>query len=117
MNKRALGAKKEAEACRYLEKKGYRIIDTNVWFPGGEIDIVAYEGEYLVFIEVKYRKNTNCGGSMYAVGYEKMRRISRCVRYYICREHVALDTPMRFDIVAWDGEQIHHVENAFEYIG
>ncbi len=116
MNKRAVGTEKEAAVCRYLEKKGYRILAKNVWYREGEIDIVAKQGEYLVFVEVKYRKDTTCGGSMYAVSYEKMRKICRCARTYICKEKVALDTPMRFDVVAWDGDNIQHIENAFEYM-
>ncbi len=116
MNKRAIGSEKELVVCRYLETKGYRILTTNYWCRVGEIDIVAKNDEYLVFVEVKYRKNTNCGGSLYAVGRDKMRKICKCARNYIYREKVSLDTPMRFDVVALEGDEIFHLKNAFEYI-
>ncbi len=116
MNKRALGAEKETMVCQYLEQKGYQILATNYWCRRGEIDIIAKDGEYLVFIEVKYRKNASCGGSMYAVGYEKIRKICQCVQVYLSLERIPLDTPMRFDVVALDGEKLRHIENAFEYM-
>ncbi len=116
LNRRRVGSEKEALACKYLEKKGYRIVVTNYWCRSAEIDIVANDGDVLVFVEVKYRKNAACGGSMYAVGFKKRRNISRCARYYIYKEGIAPDTPMRFDVVAIDGEQVLHVENAFDAI-
>ena len=76
MNRRRVGSEKEALVCKYLEEKGYRIDDTNYWCRIAEIDIVANDGDVLVFVEVKYRKNAACGGSMYAVGFKKRRNIS-----------------------------------------
>ena len=116
MNRRRVGSEKEALVCKYLEEKGYRIVVTNYWCRIAEIDIVANDGDVLVFVEVKYRKNAACGGSMYAVGFKKRRKIYRCARYYINKEGIAPDTPMRFDVGAIDGEQVVHVENAFDAI-
>lgn len=116
MNKRAIGAEKESVVCQYLMAKGYDILETNYWCRLGEIDIIARQGEYLVFVEVKYRKDATCGGSRYAIGHNKIRKICNCARNYICRKGVPLDTPMRFDVVAIDAEMVYHIENAFEYI-
>lgn len=116
MNQRQIGSEKEALACQYLEDKGYRIVATNYRCRTAEIDIVAYDGDALVFVEVKYRKTASCGESSYAVDLKKIRNISRCARYYIYKEGVWPDTPMRFDVVAIDGERVMHVENAFEAV-
>lgn len=116
MNRRQIGSEKEALACQYLKDKGYRIVATNYRCRTAEIDIVAYDGDALVFVEVKYRKTAACGESSYAVDLKKIRNISRCARYYIYKEGVWPDTPMRFDVVAIDGERVMHVENAFEAV-
>lgn len=116
MNRRQIGTKKEQEACRYLEKKGYQILATNYRCRYAELDIVAKHGRELVFVEVKYRKNTDFGESMYAVSGKKMRNISLCARYYIYKEHMDPDTPMRFDVIGIDGDRITHILNAFEYM-
>lgn len=116
MNKRKVGSEKEAAACRYLEKNGYQIIATNYWCRVAEIDIIARDGEELVFVEVKYRKTTEYGSGAHAVSVKKIRNISRCARYYIYKEHVSPEVPMRFDVIAIDGERITHLKNAFEVL-
>lgn len=115
MNKRKVGREKEQLACRFLIEKGYQIVTVNYWCQFAEIDIVARNRGTLVFIEVKYRSTDNCGGSRYAISAKKIRNISECARYYIYKERIPLDTPMRFDVIAIDGEVITHFENAFEY--
>lgn len=117
MNQRKTGREKEALACRFLQSKGYQIRDVNYWCREAELDIVARDGGVLVFVEVKYRKNGTCGGSMYAVTSQKMARIVKCARMYIYRKKIAPDTPMRFDVIAIEGNRICHIENAFEAAG
>lgn len=114
VNKRQIGKEKEILACDFLKRKGFEILDVNYWCRYSEIDIVAKDGESLVFVEVKYRKNTEYGGSSYAVSFKKMKSICQCARYYIYKENVQPDTPMRFDVIAIDGDRIRHFINAFE---
>ncbi len=116
MNKRALGTEKEKLACDYLKKKGYHIVETNFFCRRGEIDIIAKDGEYLVFVEVKYRKNADFGGGLYAVSKDKIRKISQTAGYYMLCHNIATDMPVRFDVIAMDGENITHIANAFEYM-
>ena len=54
--KRDVGGQKETLAVLFLEKQGFRILDRNYYTRHGELDIVAMDGEYLVFAEVKYRR-------------------------------------------------------------
>lgn len=114
MNRREVGREKEKLACRYLEEKGYRIAATNYWCRRAELDIVARDGETLVFAEVKYRKNKEFGGGICAISPKKIRNISQCARYYIYKEHISPDMPMRFDVIVIDGDEVTHVEHAFE---
>ena len=113
-NNRQIGDKKEEFVCEWLETQGYRIVERNFRCRSGEIDIVAREGAYLVFIEVKYRKNKQCGGSLYAVPRAKQQKICYAARHYIAKHSIPLNHPMRFDVLAIDGEEIMHIQNAFE---
>lgn len=112
-NKRNIGAQKEALALEYLQQQGVRILDTNFYFYGGELDIVAMDGEYLCFIEVKYRKNTSYGYPEEAVTPAKQRKIFQGARQYLHYKHYPEDTPCRFDVIAIYREEITWIRNAF----
>ena len=75
MNKRAVGTKYEEKAALYLKDHGYEIIQKNYRCKIGEIDIVASQGPYLVFVEVKYRMDAHSGSALDAVGYGKQQKI------------------------------------------
>lgn len=116
MNTREVGSKKEAAACAYLEENGVRIKERNFRCRRGEIDVIGYDGEYLVFFEVKYRKNgSDKGSALEAVGIVKQKKICRVADYFRMIHRCPLDTSIRFDVVAIDGDDIQWVKNAFEY--
>lgn len=117
MNKRKLGARKEETACEYLVKNGVRIVGRNFRCRQGEIDIIGYDGEYLVFFEVKYRGNDAKGSASQAVGIRKQRTICGVSDYYRMIHGCADDTPLRFDVIAIDGGKIEWFQNAFPYYG
>ena len=75
MNKREKGTEYEAVAAKYLEGCGYEIISLNYRCRVGEIDIIAKDEEYLVFVEVKYRKNERMGSPFDAVDFRKQQKI------------------------------------------
>ncbi|HEY5649471.1 MAG TPA: YraN family protein [Nitrospiria bacterium] len=118
---RSFGEQTENDAVGFLRGEGYRIIDRNVRFRRGEIDLVAYEGEVLVFVEVKGRRNNRFGGARWAVDERKQKRIGRLAREYLARKRVA-DSPCRFDLVlVQDGSggkrKIELIRNAFDATG
>lgn len=115
MNKRAIGAAYEKAVGEYLLSHGYLILEYNFYSRMGEIDIVARDGEYLVFVEVKYRKDGEAGGPLEAVGHTKQRRISRAAQYYCLTHGYGMSTPCRFDVAAVQGNRIEVVKNAFEF--
>ncbi|MCI8294113.1 MAG: YraN family protein [Hespellia sp.] len=114
-NKRAVGAAYERLASQYLEESGYRILEQNYRCRSGEIDLIALDGEYLVFCEVKYRKNLCTGHPLEAVNEKKQRIISKCAGHYIMGHHLG-DRPCRFDVIGICGEEITLVKNAFEFL-
>ena len=120
VNKRQIGADKEAFVCEWLEKQGYTVLERNFRCRSGEIDVVAREGGYLVFIEVKYRSRGAKGLPEEAVDVRKQRVISRVALYYLRRFGDGETTPVRFDVAAVLGEKDLSVtlyQNAFDFCG
>ena len=115
-NKRMEGSRYEQLAARYLEQKGMDVLELNYRCRTGEIDIIARDGGYLVFVEVKYRRNDKMGDPKEAVDRKKQKKISMTASYYLMRECGRMDIPCRFDVAAVLGEQIEVVKNAFEYL-
>ena len=117
MNKRKTGQEQEAKAACFLKTQGYQILEQNYRCKRGEIDLVAREGQYLVFVEVKYRKNNKKGGAAAAVSTAKQKTISRVADYYMKVHGICADQSVRFDVVAFDGEEMELIRDAFAYAG
>lgn len=117
INTRVIGTKQEETACRYLEEHGIRIRERNFRCRQGEIDLIGYDGEYLVFFEVKYRKDDAKGNAAEAVGIRKQRKICRVSDYYRMIHKCPSDTAIRFDVIAIDDDDIEWIRNAFDYCG
>ena len=113
MNKRATGAGYEAQAARFLERSGMQIVAQNYRTRSGEIDLIARDGKYLVFVEVKFRANTKNGNALEAVDLRKQRTIIRTAQHYLLRYGYGMQTPCRFDVVGINGTEITHIKNAF----
>lgn len=114
-NKRKIGNDYEQLAGKYLEAQGYQIMEYNFYSRTGEIDIVALHEGYLVFVEVKYRKDDKKGYPLEAVSFQKQRAISRCAMFYMKKKGFS-EMPVRFDVVGILGEEIQLVQNAFEFV-
>lgn len=114
MNKRQIGTKKEQTAAEYLKIQGYDILGVNFYSRFGELDLIARDGRYIVFVEVKYRTGIQKGYPLEAVTLTKRRRIIQAARYYLYRNRYPEDTPCRFDVIGILGEEITHVKGAFD---
>ncbi|MBO5372626.1 MAG: YraN family protein [Lachnospiraceae bacterium] len=117
INKRGVGSDYETLAMEYLEGEKYQILERNFHSRWGEIDIIARDGDYLVFVEVKYRKNSSCGNPLEAVDARKQKRICRTAVYYLSKNGYGDSKPCRFDVIAFEGEEVLHIKNAFEFAG
>ena len=115
-NKRQIGAKYEKKAGEYLISQGYEIVEYKFSCRMGEIDLIAKDGEYLVFCEVKYRAGAAKGHPAEAVGIRKQQVISKCASYYLMIRRLS-GILCRFDVVSVEGKEIVLIKNAFEYIG
>jgi putative endonuclease len=115
-DRRAVGESGENAAVDYLQEKGYHILRRNYRYQRGEIDIIAEEGDDLVFIEVKARRSKSYGDPEDGLNPEKCRRIKRVASGYLF-EHRIDDRPCRFDIVAieYEGKKmlLRHLKDAF----
>lgn len=115
-NKRKLGARIEQLVSEYLTTHGFTILEMNYRCKQGEIDIIARDGAYHVFVEVKYRKNTQYGTPQEAVGLVKQKRISKAAQYYLYCHNLDEFTPVRFDVAAVLENKIVYYKNAFDYV-
>ncbi len=116
LNRRTVGSEQERVAAAFLIEQGYEIRQMNFRCRSGEIDIVASEGRYLVFVEVKYRSSGSAGDPLEAVGKKKQRQISRTASVYLHLHGLSGDTPCRFDVVGITGAgHVRLVRNAFDY--
>lgn len=114
-NKRSIGSFYERAAAAYLEKQGCRILEWNYRCRYGEVDLIVRDGEYLVFVEVKYRADDRKGSPFDAVDIRKQRILSKCALCYLA-ERGWEDVPCRFDVVGILGQELSVVRNAFDYI-
>jgi len=114
-----IGAAGEAMAAQYLKKEGYRLLEQNYRTPFGEIDIVARDGEVIVFIEVKSRSGTQFGSPQSAVDRRKQAKISQVALAYL-KDNKIGEVSCRFDVVTVlkkeRGFEIALIRNAFEGI-
>lgn len=101
-------------AAKHLAQQGYTILERNFRLRIGEVDIIARDGEYLVFIEVKTRRSQQFGSPFEAVDIRKQQQIMQVASVYIRGK----DIPVRFDVVAvylhGQDVQVEILQNAFE---
>lgn len=112
-----LGLRGEEIACGFLKENGYKIIHKNYRSRFGQIDIIAKDKDTLCFVEVKTRRDTDCGLPKEALTLIKQRQISKLALMFL-KENGLMDTRARFDVVsvlfAQEGLKIDLIKDAFE---
>lgn len=103
----------EEKSVEYLLQKGYRIQEKNYTRKTGEIDIICYDKNTLVFIEVKYREHNFYGKPEEAVDYYKRKHILKTAMWYVKEKKLFSITP-RFDIISWEKDSPTHYIAAFD---
>jgi len=99
-----------------LCSKGYEIVERNYSCRQGELDIVARQGDELVFVEVRSRSASRHGDALDAIGPRKQQQVARVAQAYISLESPAFVTS-RFDVIAQTGEKLEHLVDAFRPFG
>lgn len=94
----------EDAALAFLQNQGCRLIARNWHCAYGEIDLIVKNDNMILFVEVKYRKNSQFGGAAYSISASKLLKLQRSVEYYL-QQHGLNHTPCRLDAVLIQGNQ------------
>ncbi|WP_404342491.1 YraN family protein [Pseudoalteromonas mariniglutinosa] len=114
-NSREKGFYYEQQAEKYLIEQGLVAIERNYHCPYGELDVIMRDGDILVFVEVKFRKNKVRGGANYALSKQKQQRLKRAIYHYLDAKQLS-NQAVRIDYVAITGgsqNELNWFKNAF----
>jgi putative endonuclease len=103
----------ERRAAWWYRLRGYRVLDTNVWLAGNELDVVARRGRRLVFCEVKSKVGERYGDPAEMVTPEKVRRVRRAAEAWLAVHPEVEDCEARFDVVVVRGRALECIREAF----
>ena len=112
MNGRARGYIGEDIAVRFLKRRGYRIVATNAVVCGVEIDIIALDGDTVVFAEVKSSDSDTAYPAERVSARQRARYVAAAQAYRV--KHSLYDADFRFDVIEVAGSRLSHIKNAFE---
>ncbi|WP_095106059.1 YraN family protein [Pseudomonas sp. Irchel 3E20] len=113
------GRDAENHALRHLQQQGLRLLAQNWLCKRGELDLVMLDGDTVVFVEVRYRKNTQWGGALGSIDERKRQKLILAAQYFLQSESRWADHPCRFDVVAIDSTTgsapaLNWLQNAFD---
>ncbi len=107
----------ESAACRHLERAGLALLARNVRFRVGELDLVMLDGATLVFVEVRYRRDSGHGSGADSVDAGKRRRLVRAALAFLAAHPAQAERACRFDVVEASGAAamptLHWLRDAF----
>ena len=117
LTKQELGKCGEKIATKYLKENSYQIVQRNYRCRFGEIDIIAYKDNYLIFVEVKTKQNDKFGSPQAEVNLRKQKKLQQLARYYISQNQDQ-NIDFRFDVIGImyrgvEDYKLSHLENAF----
>ena len=116
MNTKITGNKGEDRAAAFLESKGFSIIGRNWRTNRGEIDIIAFKNDTIVFVEVKTLPNGTLDMIQRELNYQKRERIIKTSKRFLLKHRQYSNSYVRFDVIVIDMpglEPVYHIENAF----
>jgi putative endonuclease len=109
----AAGRAAERRALWHYRLRGYRVLGTNVWVGGNELDLILRRGRRLVFCEVKAKAGERYGDPVEMVTEEKQRRLRRAADAWLAANPELMELEPRFDVVAFRGGRVECLEEAF----
>ena len=114
LSRKQTGDAWELKARRWLEGKGLRFVAANVRGRGGEIYLIMKDGQTIVFVEVRFRQSSRFGGAAASVTLAKQQKLLQTAHLWLARHNGSFDTvDCRFDVVAFTGNAIDWLKNAF----
>lgn len=111
--RKARGRYGEDRAADYLTRRGFRVRARNHFCRVGEVDLIAERDELLCFVEVRARKSAAFASPEATVSRSKQRKVVLAAMDYV-RRHELRDRAIRFDVIAVTGDEVLHIENAFD---
>ncbi|MGK0499523.1 MAG: putative endonuclease [Oceanicoccus sp.] len=94
------GAIIEQKACHWLQQQGLEYIEKNYHCRAGEIDLIMQQQQYLVFIEVRYRKHNRYGDGLESVDWRKQQKLNKAAKHFLQQRNRYQSWPCRFDVLA-----------------
>jgi putative endonuclease len=110
--KQVAGDAAEERALHFLQQQGLVLVARNFRCKGGEIDLIMRDGNALVFVEVRQRKNASYGGAAASVTTRKQARLIIAAQTFLLRYKTP--PPCRFDVLAMDGQAMNWLKNVIE---
>lgn len=106
----------EEQALDYLKRQGFKLVSRNYSCRLGEIDLIMRDREYLVFVEVRSRVNTNFGDGAASITYMKRQKIIKTTSHFLLTNKLQDKHPIRFDVISIDGKSgtISWLKDAFD---
>lgn len=109
---KAAGRQAEERAATFLQQQGLKLLERNYRCRFGEIDLVMQEGDALVFVEVRLRRNPGFGGAAESITTAKREKLVKTAGHYLAR--FKRPPPCRFDAVLLEDERLEWIQGAFE---
>ena len=110
---RRKGAQAERRAKWRFRLRGYRVLATNEWVGGYELDLVLRRGQTIVFCEVKSKSGGRLGDPLEMVTAEKQRRLTQAAESWLAAHSEHADCEARFDVVGVSAGRVEHLRQAF----
>lgn len=115
---RETGQAAEAQACGYLQSRGLQLLTRNYTVRGGELDLVMQDGDSLVFVEVRYRRQSDHGSPLESITATKQARLRKAAGHFLQQHPQLADRPCRFDVIGLTADRngratIEWVRDAF----
>lgn len=119
-NTKTIGAEWESQAEAWLQQRGLTTVQRNFNCRRGELDLIMRDQESLVFVEVRFRKNTHFGSAAESVTTKKQQRLIVAAEFFLQKNPTLAELPCRFDVIAIEinnntnAAEYHWIKNAFD---
>ncbi len=117
-SKSETGKNAENTACQHLQQQGLKLIERNYLCPRGEIDLIMQDTSSIIFVEVRYRRNSRFGSGAESVDRRKQEKLLATAAHYLQKHPKAAKEPCRFDVVSLTGpdgrQEIEWINDAFQ---
>ena len=114
MKKQDIGQNGEGFVCERMQAEGFQILDRNIRFKFGELDIVAKENDILCFVEVRTREDSRMGHPLETISLKKQKTIRRAAEFYLLRRNIT-NQAIRFDVayIVWSTMEYGYLRDVF----